>query len=133
VFMEKGEFRFTGATSELLERPDILRSVFIEGAGTSTASAAPEAKAAPKRKGRLQAARPAAIEVPLRTPPPPDAPVILECAGVTKRFGGITAVDQVDLQLREGQILGLIGQNGAGKTTLFDCVSGFLPVDGGRI
>ena len=53
--------------------------------------------------------------------------------GVTKRFGGITAVDDVDLQLREGQILGLIGQNGAGKTTLFDCVSGFLPVDGGRI
>jgi branched-chain amino acid transport system ATP-binding protein len=38
----------------------------------------------------------------------------------------------VDLILREGQILGLIGQNGAGKTTLFDCVSGFLPVDGGR-
>ena len=54
-------------------------------------------------------------------------------APVTKRFGGITAVDGVDLQLREGQILGLIGQNGAGKTTLFDCVSGFLRVDGGRI
>jgi branched-chain amino acid transport system ATP-binding protein len=42
-------------------------------------------------------------------------------------------VNAVDLQLREGQILGLIGQNGAGKTTLFDCVSGFLKVDGGRI
>jgi ABC-type branched-subunit amino acid transport system ATPase component len=42
-------------------------------------------------------------------------------------------VDEVNLQLREGQILGLIGANGAGKTTLFDCISGFLPVDGGRI
>src|SRR5436305_6358835 len=38
VFMEKGEFRFSGATSELLERPDILRSVFIEGAGGPKAS-----------------------------------------------------------------------------------------------
>jgi branched-chain amino acid transport system ATP-binding protein len=52
---------------------------------------------------------------------------------VTKRFGGIVAVDAVDLQLEQGQILGLIGQNGAGKTTLFDCVSGFLPIDGGRV
>ena len=66
-------------------------------------------------------------------PPPADAPVVLECRDVVKRFGGITAVDHVDLELRQGQILGLIGQNGAGKTTLFDCVSGFLAVDGGRI
>jgi branched-chain amino acid transport system ATP-binding protein len=50
-----------------------------------------------------------------------------------KRFGGITAVDSVNLQLRKGAILGLIGQNGAGKTTLFDCISGFLQVDGGQI
>jgi len=52
---------------------------------------------------------------------------------VTKGFGGIRAVDEVSLQLRQGQILGLIGANGAGKTTLFDCISGFLPTDGGRI
>jgi branched-chain amino acid transport system ATP-binding protein len=50
-----------------------------------------------------------------------------------KRFGGITAVHEVSLELREGEILGLIGQNGAGKTTLFDCISGFLPVDSGRV
>ncbi len=50
-----------------------------------------------------------------------------------KRFGGISAVDEVDLELREGEVLGLIGQNGAGKTTLFDCISGFLPVDSGRV
>jgi branched-chain amino acid transport system ATP-binding protein len=123
VFMEKGEFRFSGATSELLERPDILRSVFIEGAGVA------QAEPAAKSRGRLRA-RPVS---PLRTPPAANAPVVLSCAGVTKRFGGVTAVDGVDLELREGQILGLIGQNGAGKTTLFDCVSGFLRVDAGRI
>jgi branched-chain amino acid transport system ATP-binding protein len=50
-----------------------------------------------------------------------------------KRFGGITAVDDVDLALREGEILGLIGHNGAGKTTLMDCISGFNTIDGGRI
>jgi branched-chain amino acid transport system ATP-binding protein len=42
-------------------------------------------------------------------------------------------VYDVDLELHQGQILGLIGQNGAGKTTLLDCISGFLPIDGGRV
>jgi branched-chain amino acid transport system ATP-binding protein len=59
--------------------------------------------------------------------------VVLECREVVKRFGGITAVDHVDLQLRQGEILGLIGHNGAGKTTLMDCISGFLEIDAGRI
>jgi branched-chain amino acid transport system ATP-binding protein len=124
VFMEKGEFRFTGPTSELLDRPDILRSVFIEGAGPAVAK--PIAKRRAKGAPRDTAA-------PIRVAPPEDANVVLECFDVTKRFGGIVAVDGVDIQLREGQILGLIGQNGAGKTTLFDCVSGFHRVDGGRI
>ena len=50
-----------------------------------------------------------------------------------KTFGGITAIEDISLTLRDGEILGLIGHNGAGKTTFFDCVSGFLPLDGGRI
>jgi branched-chain amino acid transport system ATP-binding protein len=134
VFMEKGEFRFTGPTADLLERPDILRSVFIQGAGSPAPAQAGPAKPKLTRRGGRLRARPAAVasSEEVRTPPSPDAPVVLECTGVTKRFGGITAVNAVDLQLREGQILGLIGQNGAGKTTLFDCVSGFLKVDGGR-
>ena len=124
VFMEKGEVRFTGPTSDLLERPDILRSVFI--AGASVGADEPEAPAeapTPRRKGRLSAKR--RID--------DDAAVLLECAGVVKRFGGITAVNDVDLALRDGEILGLIGHNGAGKTTLMDCISGFLPIDSGRI
>ena len=132
VFMEKGEFRFSGATKELLDRPDILRSVFIQGANAGGPPSTPAPAAPATRQGRRPLRKKVEPE-PLRTPPPADAAVILECVGVTKRFGGITAVDEVDLELREGQILGLIGQNGAGKTTLFDCVSGFLRVDGGRI
>ena len=120
--MEKGEFRFTGSTQELLDRPDILRSVFIAGANAPTPT-----------KGRKRTAKAAVPATPTRNAPPPDAPVILACDNLTKRFGGITAVDRVDLELREGEILALIGQNGAGKTTLFDCISGFLPVDSGRV
>ena len=121
VFMEKGAFRFTGPTAELLDRPDILRSVFIAGANDRTGA---------QTSGPSTSPLAGSVD---REAPPADAPVVLECAGVVKRFGGITAVDHVDLQLKQGQILGLIGQNGAGKTTLFDCVSGFLPLDDGRI
>jgi branched-chain amino acid transport system ATP-binding protein len=117
VFMEKGEVRFEGPAAELLDRPEILRSVFIAGAN-ATNDAAPSS-------GRKAAAR--------RISPDEDAPIVLETTSAVKRFGGIVAVDQVDLELRNGEILGLIGHNGAGKTTLMDCISGFLEVDGGRI
>ncbi|MFL6206267.1 MAG: ATP-binding cassette domain-containing protein [Acidimicrobiales bacterium] len=126
VFMEKGEFRFTGSTQDLLDRPDILRSVFIAGAAGGAPTPATKAPA----RSRRRKAEPASDE---RVAPGPDATKILQCDGVVKRFGGISAVDHVDLELREGEVLGLIGQNGAGKTTLFDCISGFLPVDGGRV
>ena len=130
VFMEKGEFRFTGSTQDLLDRPDILRSVFIAGASAGATAAA----AKPKRTRKGTKAVPIVAHAPDRRPAPgPDAPVALATRGVVKRFGGINAVNRVDLDLREGEILGLIGQNGAGKTTLFDCISGFLPVDEGRV
>ena len=58
---------------------------------------------------------------------------MLTVAGVTKRFGGFTALNQVSFEVREGEILGLIGPNGSGKTTLFNCVSGALPPTAGSI
>jgi branched-chain amino acid transport system ATP-binding protein len=117
-FMEKGEVRFSGPTAELLERDDIVRSVFLEGASAATGQ---RPKAAPARAASSNGDEFAT------------APVVLEVAGLTKRFGGIRAVDDCDLNLRDGEILGLIGPNGAGKTTIFDLISGFLVPDGGRI
>jgi branched-chain amino acid transport system ATP-binding protein len=112
-FMEKGEVRFHGPTTALLERPDVLRSVFLEGAG-----------------GRDRA--PASLAVPPRVAPPGSTPVLATTA-LTRRFGGIAALDDVDLSVRLGEIVGIIGPNGAGKTTLFDVISGFVPADGGRV
>ena len=57
----------------------------------------------------------------------------LELRGVTKRFGGVGAVDGVTFQVERGEILGVIGPNGAGKTTLLNCISGVHRVDGGDI
>jgi branched-chain amino acid transport system ATP-binding protein len=58
---------------------------------------------------------------------------LLSLKELTKRFGGLVAVNQVNLDLYEGEILGLIGPNGAGKTTLFDMISGSFPPTSGRI
>ncbi len=59
--------------------------------------------------------------------------ILLECRGVSKDFGGLVALSQVDLKIRRGEIFGLIGPNGAGKTTLFHLVSGFCPPSSGSI
>ena len=57
----------------------------------------------------------------------------LEVQRLTKRFGGFMALHEVSIQVKPGERFGLIGPNGSGKTTLINCVSGSLPVDGGRI
>ena len=58
---------------------------------------------------------------------------LLECRGVTRRFGGVVAVKPMDVTLAEGEFLSIIGPNGAGKTTLFNLISGHDAPDGGRI
>ena len=58
---------------------------------------------------------------------------MLELAGVTRHFGGVKAVDGIDLAVREGELVGLIGPNGSGKTTLIDLISGFQHPDRGTI
>jgi ABC-type branched-subunit amino acid transport system ATPase component/ABC-type branched-subunit amino acid transport system permease subunit len=134
VFLEKGEVRFSGRTRELLDRPDILRSVFIAGAGSVEGTVVtPDAGPTDLHVHASASSALVMADPGKRIPPSAEAPAILECNGVRKTFGGITAIEDISLTLRDGEILGLIGHNGAGKTTFFDCVSGFLPLDGGRI
>ena len=58
---------------------------------------------------------------------------LLDVRDVTKRFGGFVALENVSIQVNEGERFGLIGPNGSGKTTLINCVSGVLSNDGGKI
>ena len=133
VFLEKGEVRFSGRTVDLLDRPDILRSVFIAGAELGRRD-----RRDPRRRadGPPRAASAASA---LLMADPPAHPAVgggTGHPGVQRRaqeLRGIAAIQDISLTLRDGEILGLIGHNGAGKTTFFDCVSGFLPLDGGRI
>src|SRR5690349_3182337 len=64
-------------------------------------------------------------------PPPRD--MILEVAGLTMRFGGLTAVEHVSFAAMRGDITALIGPNGAGKTTVFNCITGFYRPSGGAV
>ncbi len=60
-------------------------------------------------------------------------PPVLEVDGLTRRFGGLTAVDRCSFHIDAGRITGIIGPNGAGKSTIFNIVAGALPPTGGRI
>jgi len=59
--------------------------------------------------------------------------MILEAKAVTKNFGGLTAVNRISMQVREGEIFGLIGPNGAGKTTFLNSVAGTYPPSSGEV
>ncbi len=107
VFMERGQVRFTGATSALLERDDLARSVFF---GKATEAPAPS-----------------------HAEPPAGGGHALEVRGLSRRFGGVQALHEVNLRAEPGAIVGIIGSNGAGKTTLFDHVSGYLVPDAGTV
>jgi branched-chain amino acid transport system permease protein len=64
---------------------------------------------------------------------PEPGTLLLEASGLTRRFGGVVAVDDVDLTVGMGEILALIGPNGAGKTTVFNMISGVLPPTAGTV
>ncbi len=107
-FMEKGEIRYSGPTAELLERPDLVRSVYLASAGANLGGS----EASPRAT---------------------QSETSLAVSHLRVAFGGIAAVDDVSLNFSAGEIVGVIGPNGAGKTTLFDAISGFTAVDAGTI
>jgi len=117
-FLEKGEVRFSGPTAELLDRDDVMRSIFLAGA---TQKSAP----APKAKTRSRRTKEAIEEM--------ERPKLLEARAISVTFGGIRALDEGDVEVHDKEILGLIGPNGAGKTTLFDVLSGFIAPTRGRV
>jgi branched-chain amino acid transport system permease protein len=84
---------------------------------------------------RALVARPPVAEVApvVPAPKPVGERVLLQVRGAAKRFGGLQALAGVDLEVREGEILGLVGPNGSGKTTLINVISGFYPLSGGTI
>jgi branched-chain amino acid transport system ATP-binding protein len=112
-FMEKGEIRFHGPTAELLDRPDLLRSVFLP-----TVDAGPPTAAQVSGNGADS---------------PPDVAPSIETRSLCRSFGGIAALVSVDLEVRPNEILGVIGPNGAGKTTLFDVMTGYTSADSRQV
>ena len=84
--------------------------------------------ATPKAKKRQASAkRPATL------PKQPQQPVVLRASGLVKRYGQTLAVDEVDLEIRQGSIFGVVGPNGAGKTTTLSMVTGLLRPDAGSV
>jgi len=126
VFLEKGETRFCGPAREILERGDLVRSVFLSGARDHVQASA-NGKAAGDGDKTFRTFDIASLVHGGKTR------ATLQARGLCKRFGGVTAVDEVDLDIEPGEIVGLMGPNGAGKTTVLDVLSGFVVPDAGRV
>ncbi len=114
AFMERGQVLFCGPTSELVERGDLARAVFLSGFADRPRSAVLDDGAAPP-------------ETRPRSEP------VLRASGLTKTYGGVRVLSGVDVDLADGEVVGVIGPNGAGKTTLLDLLTGAQQADSGQV
>nr|WP_241490153.1 ABC transporter ATP-binding protein [Curtobacterium citreum] len=87
---------------------------------------------AAQKKKRVPKRQPAARETPAATKTP-QQPVVLRATGLVKRYGQTLAADEVDLEIRQGSIFGVVGPNGAGKTTTLSMITGLLRPDAGTV
>ncbi|MBA3741996.1 ATP-binding cassette domain-containing protein [Sporichthya sp.] len=162
MFLEKGEVRFSGPAQGILERGDLIRSVFLAGAleqadehlphidGLEVPEIDPEAV----HEARQHLDDLDGLEDPYEgdevdevvedladiveaaiaaEDAEPVGRVVIATRNLRKTFGGVAAIAGVDIDIRAGEIVGLMGPNGAGKTTILDAMSGFLVPDTGRI
>jgi branched-chain amino acid transport system ATP-binding protein len=113
MFLEKGEVRFSGPAEAIASRGDLVRSVFLSA---SLGEAAEETEAAKNSDPVSESVTEA-----------------ISCRNLRKSFGGVAAIDGVELAVAPGEIVGLMGPNGAGKTTILDALSGVLVADTGRV
>ncbi len=131
IFMEKGQVVFSGPTADLLDRQDIVRAVLLGGAEDSPTDTSLEVSAT-----RADLALPVDALADSQRADSHRADshrAVLSARGLYQSFGGVVAVDDVDLDLYRGEILGLLGPNGAGKTTIFELLSGERRSERGRI
>lgn len=121
---------FPGGLAEIVARP---RAWLIDRLARR-AGLDPEAVRADEAVDGTESARFGAVAIaPARRADAAEHADLLVATGLVKHFGGIRAVDGVDLELRDGEILGLLGPNGAGKTTLFELLGGFTTQDAGSV
>jgi branched-chain amino acid transport system permease protein len=113
VFLERGKVRFSGPTPQLKDQPRLLRSVFLNAAQRSLQSQQDETQS--KKVHWSKESK------------------IITLKNVTRHYQGINALDEVNLSVLPGEILGIIGPNGAGKTTLLHACSGLIKPSAGKI
>lgn len=109
----------------LIEARRHKRAIAQRGAGSAAPAAAPAHAAAPVQVGSATSTA--------ATAPPATQAALLQCEDVQLSFRGVRALAGVNLQIRTGEILGLVGPNGSGKSTLVNVISGFYRPDAGKL
>jgi ABC-type branched-subunit amino acid transport system ATPase component/ABC-type branched-subunit amino acid transport system permease subunit len=124
---------FPGGLAEVLARPRrLIIDLLARRAGIDPDAVRRGEDAAVERGATFEGTRTAVSRIDSGSSPPADVEILV-CTGLVKHFGGVHAVDGVDLRLGGREVLGLLGPNGAGKTTLFELIGGFTPADAGSI